>query len=402
VARPRGQNGSVEELGRTWRIRYVEERSDGTRVRRSKGGYPSKRAAAKALRGILAKIDDGSHVPESSKTVGAFLAEWLEGQRPHVADNSWVTCRNHVDYYLAPSDGSCAAYAKRTRTPARPAGLQRPSLSAVRLQDLTVERVSRHWSQLLERGKRDGTGLKPRTVRGVRITLQTALNAAHEAGDLPKPLKLRRVPVPRRPPTVFTAEQTGAFLQVAAGDRLAPMWLLMVTTAMRPSEVLGLRWSALDLDAGVLFIYKKLIKVDGVPVLRDGTKTDHSAAPIALDPAVVLALRDWRAAQRAERQIWPNQVEDNDLVFTREDSSCLRPDWVNRHFHRLAAAAGLPADPRLYDLRHGWATAALRAGIHPRLVQEVMRHSSYRTTADVYSHVMPTSPGRGESPSADW
>jgi len=70
VARPRGQNGSVEELGRTWRIRYVEERSDGTRVRRSKGGYPSKRAAAKALRGILAKIDDGSHVPESSRPSG--------------------------------------------------------------------------------------------------------------------------------------------------------------------------------------------------------------------------------------------------------------------------------------------------------------------------------------------
>jgi integrase len=44
---------------------------------------------------------------------------------------------------------------------------------------------------------------------------------------------------------------------------------------------------------------------------------------------------------------------------------------------------------RVYDLRHGWATAALRAGVHPKLVQEVMRHNSYSTTADTYTHVMP-------------
>ena len=54
------------------------------------------------------------------------------------------------------------------------------------------------------------------------------------------------------------------------------------------------------------------------------------------------------------------------------------------------AEAGLRSGVRLYDLRHGWATAALRAGLHPKLVQEVMRHASYSTTADTYSHVMPT------------
>jgi integrase len=45
---------------------------------------------------------------------------------------------------------------------------------------------------------------------------------------------------------------------------------------------------------------------------------------------------------------------------------------------------------RVYDLRHGWATAALRADVHPKLMQEIMRHSSYTTTADTYTHVMPT------------
>jgi integrase len=76
-------------------------------------------------------------------------------------------------------------------------------------------------------------------------------------------------------------------------------------------------------------------------------------------------------------------------VFTKEDGTPIKPDWLNRRFKQLARQAGLPKGVRVYDLRHGWATAALRAGVHPKLVQEVMRHSSYSTTADTYTHVMP-------------
>ena len=77
------------------------------------------------------------------------------------------------------------------------------------------------------------------------------------------------------------------------------------------------------------------------------------------------------------------------LVFTKEDGTPIKPDWLNRRFKQLARLAGLPDGVRVYDLRHGWATAALRADVHPKLVQEVMRHSSYSTTADPYTHVMP-------------
>ena len=121
-----------------------------------------------------------------------------------------MTCRYHVADYLAPSEADCAAYKART-------GQDRPSL-AVRLQDLTPEVASRHLALLLERGRRDGGGLRPRTVRGVRITLNTALAS------------------------------------------LAAMWVLLVTSGMRPSEVLGVPWPAVDLEAGVVSIYQKLVK----------------------------------------------------------------------------------------------------------------------------------------------
>jgi integrase len=383
MPRPRGQRGEVIQLGRSWRIRYWENGPDGQRYRRTKGGFADRRTAERALRKILTQLDDGTYVAPRPVTVGAYLAGWLDAQRPHIAANSWVTARNHVAYYLAPDAAACVAYHERT-------GQQRPSLAAVRLQELTAERVSRHWAELLARGKRDGTGLNPRTVRGVRITLNAALASAAAAGLLPKPIRLKRIPVPKRRPTVYTPEQTSAFLQVAATDRLAALWVLLVTSAMRPSEVLGLPWPAVDLDAGVPSVYQKLIKVGECPVLMDGTKTDGSAATIVLDPVAVAMLRAWRTAQVEERRWWPGLKERNDLVFTKEDGAPLKPDWLNRRFHQLAREAGLPIGVRVYDLRHGWATAALKAGVHPKLVQEVMRHSSYTTTADTYSHVLPS------------
>jgi integrase len=162
---------------------------------------------------------------------------------------------------------------------------------------------------------------------------------------------------------------------------------------MRPSEVLGLPWAAVDLENGVLSIYQKLIKVENQAVLADGTKMDRTGATVAqaivLAPVAAAMLRAWRTAQLKEGRLWPWRKEHNDLVFTREDGSPLRPDWLNRRFKQLAHEAGLPDGVRVYDLRHGWATAALRAGVHPKLVQEVMRHSSYSTTPDTYTHVMP-------------
>jgi integrase len=347
VARPKGQAGTIQQLGRTWRIGFWEAGQDGQRKRRWQGGFKTRAEAARALRKVLSQLDDGSYVPPRPDTVGAYLRDWLEAQRPHVAPNTWVTCRNH----------------------------------------------SRHLALLLERGRRDGGGLRPRTVRGVRITLNAALASAYTSGKLPRPVRVKRVAVPKRPPTLYNPEQTGSFLAVAARDRLAAMWVLLVTSGMRPSEVLGLPWAAVDLENGVLSIYQKLIKVENRAMLADGTKVDRTGAAVAqvivLAPVAAAMLRAWRTAQLEERRLWPWRKEHNDLVFTREDGSPLKPDWLNRRFKQLAHEAGLPDGVRVYDLRHGWATAALRAGVHPKPVQEVMRHSSYSTTADTYTHVMP-------------
>ena len=80
--------------------------------------------------------------------------------------------------------------------------------------------------------------------------------------------------------------------------------------------------------------------------------------------------------------------KDTGHLFTREDGEPYHPERVSKLFRRAAAQAGLPRI-RLHDLRHTYATLALAAGIHPKVVSERLGHASIAITLDTYSHAVP-------------
>jgi len=77
-----------------------------------------------------------------------------------------------------------------------------------------------------------------------------------------------------------------------------------------------------------------------------------------------------------------------DLVFSQPDGKPLRPNTVSRALQEIARSIGLRG-VRLHDLRHAHATVLLQQGVHPKIVQERLGHSSVATTLDIYSHVLP-------------
>ncbi len=81
------------------------------------------------------------------------------------------------------------------------------------------------------------------------------------------------------------------------------------------------------------------------------------------------------------------RISGGDLVFCHVDGSMLHPERFTRGFSDAVRRLGLPAI-RLHDLRHGWATLALQAGIHPKVVQERLGHANTGITLDTYSHVV--------------
>jgi integrase len=76
-------------------------------------------------------------------------------------------------------------------------------------------------------------------------------------------------------------------------------------------------------------------------------------------------------------------------VFAQEDGSPLRPDWLLHRFDELVDAFGLPRIGGFHDLRHSFATIALAANVHPKVVQEILGHANVGITLDLYSHVVP-------------
>jgi integrase len=153
---------------------------------------------------------------------------------------------------------------------------------------------------------------------------------------------------------------------------------------VRPSAA---RWDDVDLDGGRWRVRCTLLPVSG-RIVEGTPKSARGLRSIALDPGTVRALRQWRKQQLEERMAWGVVWTDTGRVFTRENGGDLHPTRVSETFDRLVRHAGVPRI-RLHDLRHGHATLALAAGVHPKVVQERLGHSSVAFTLDRYSHVVP-------------
>jgi integrase len=134
--------------------------------------------------------------------------------------------------------------------------------------------------------------------------------------------------------------------------------------------VLGLTWSAIDLEAGTLRVVASLQLIAG-ELGSVEPKTDRARRTVALPPATVALLRRHRADQARRRLVmgeaWP----------------------VSRVFARIAAAAGV-SGTRFHDLRHAYATTLLAANVHPKVVSDALGHSSAAFTMDTYQHLLPS------------
>ncbi|HSS11131.1 MAG TPA: tyrosine-type recombinase/integrase, partial [Acidimicrobiales bacterium] len=142
----------------------------------------------------------------------------------------------------------------------------------------------------------------------------------------------------------------------------------MLTTGLRRAEVAGLRWTDVDLGAGVISVQSTRVVVDFEVVVSE-PKTAKGRRSVALDRLTVQALRAHQKAQLSERLRAGPLWQDSGFVLVREDGVPYHPERITMMFKRNVAQAGLPAI-RLHDLRHTAATLALAAGVHPKIVQE--------------------------------
>ena len=194
---------------------------------------------------------------------------------------------------------------------------------------------------------------------------------------------------------VWTSGEARAFLDATSGDRLAFAWALLLTRGLRRGELCGLRWSAIDLDAGTLRVESTLITVEGQAV-ASRPKTTAGLRSIPLDAQLVALLRAHRKRQRAEQLAAGPAYEASGYLLADDLGHPYHPDTISGWFEAKVAETGLPRI-RLHDCRHTAASLMLASGVAVKVVSEILGHASPTITLSVYAHVMP---GMAESAGA--
>jgi integrase len=330
---------------------------DGKR-RQQKFYAKTQAEAQRRLTDHLAKKEAGTLPKPGRLTVADWLASWLKSldKRPRTIEHYESNVRLHIV----------------------------PLIGSKVLGKLTASDVEQMLAELRKRGA------APRSVHHARAVLRNALkkavrnrlvpyNVAAES-DAPK--------VPHEEMKTFDRDQVRQLLEALKGSHLEALFVLAVGLGVREGELLGTRWSDIDLDRGVLRITRGLQRVSREFILVEPkSRTSRRALPLSA-PAVEIL--------RAHRAWWVNEklrlgshwIDEWDLVFVGTQGEPLHAKAVWREWRRILKASGLPVI-RIHDLRHTAGTLLREAGVDAKVVQETLGHSSISTTLDTYGHVTP-------------
>ncbi len=262
-------------------------------------------------------------------------------------------------------------------------GYLTPTFGGIPLTQLRPEHVQKLYAAMLEKG------LAPRSVKYAHTVTHGSLRLACMWGLLNRNVA-DMVVVPEAKRTemqVWDEWEMGQFLEAAKSTPYHCLFYATLYTGMRRSELLALDWHHVDLLGAQISVERGLHWTkDGYKFLE--CKTTKSRRTIALPPSLALLLKEHREKQWLARMVVGKPLTDDSLVFAHDDGSPLFPNSVSRAWGLLAKQAGVKPI-RFHDGRHTHATILLKQGVHPKVAQERLGHSTIATTLDLYSHVTP-------------
>jgi len=291
-------------------------------------------------------------IDSENMTVDGYLDKWLSATKDTVRIGTWRRYEQVSRLHIKPTLGR----------------IRLDKLNALQLQTVYRDRLD--------------AGMSPRMVRYVHITISKALKDAvrwrlipYSVADAVRPPRQTKPEI-----TPLTAEQVKMLLAAARGDRLEALYVLAVTTGMRIGEIFGLKWSDVDLEAGILRV-RRTVAADGTV---NPPKTASGRRTVRLSTLAVRALSEHpRVAVEGQPQ-W---------IFSSGAGTPINPsNLFNRSWRPLLTRAGLP-HARVHDLRHTAATLMLSRGVPVKVVSEMLGHADVSTTLSIYAHVLPDMQG---------
>lgn len=186
--------------------------------------------------------------------------------------------------------------------------------------------------------------------------------------------------------SAYTMEETAELQRLVMGTEIEVPVMLALMLALRRSEVIGLRWSAIDFEDNIVHINHTCIIEDNKPKYVDLTKNSSSRTDMYLAENVKAYLLSVRMHQEEDKKLFGKGYKDSDYICRYADGTLMKPNYVSHNFKRFLERNHLRAI-RFHDLRHTAGSTILNQTGDLKLTSEYLRHSSIQVTGDIYSHV---------------
>ena len=252
------------------------------------------------------------------------------------------------------------------------------------LEELTALQIQKFYNDMYSEGK---TG---NTVKHYHANIHKALKYAVKMDmlmgnpadkvDLPKLEKYRA--------NFYSKEEINHLLKVFEGDRLELVVNIAAYYGLRRSEIIGLKWDAIDFDKGTLTVCRKITSIfeDGHEQLRidENLKTEASVRTLPLIPHIEKMLKKRMMLEMQYSQILKSDFDRTFDGFVCRDNTgaIITPEYVTRHFKMIIKKFNL-RPLRFHDLRHSCASLLLASGVSMKAIQDWLGHSTFNVTIPI-------------------
>ncbi len=333
----------------------------------------TRKEVAREMTNIKHKVFTGTYIEPAEMPYAEWYDIWIEGRKNKLSFNTY--------------DGYMKLYKNHIK----------PEIGQIKLKDLDIRTLQNVINEKHESGnlKRPG-GLALKTIKLIHSLIKISLDQAvkeeliikNPANGVELPSKKKsRTSITNKNLNIWTAKEVFKFLSIVNGHKYYPIFCLALNTGLRRGEVFGLRWRNVNLKKQYLEVKEQQLYKNNIGYELIVPKTDSSIRKIPLNDDTVKVLKSHKIRQSEHKLMLGENYNDIGLVFCKEDGNHIYPELVTNHLRKVCDAHDLKRI-RFHDLRHTFATLALKAGMPAKVLQAILGHSSITTTLDVYSHVL--------------
>lgn len=339
----------------------------------------NKRKATEILNNLLAKYAEKELGSNSDDILFTdYLLQWFDKKKNKVETVTFEGYNTLVDRHIIPY-------------------FERKKLS---LSEIKPSHIADFYESEFKNGRCDGKGgLSIKTIKMMSFIIKAALeDAAFHELILRNPAS--KVPLPKKEEEeknciFLDTKSANEVLKYFRGHHLQPLIYTVLYYGLRRSEVLGLKWDAIDFANDTIEIRHTVVEYSTIVSknktktkieAKDKTKTAAGRRKYALLPEVKEILLNLKEESQNNKKILGKEYRNTDYIFVWPNGNPYRPDYITKTFQKVLSKNNFPR-MRFHDLRHSCASILYDKGWELKDIQTWLGHADIETTANIYTHI---------------